>query len=298
VWAGQMNDPAPLAGSPRGLESGGEGSGACSLHVYPQLGQSVPLFSGAGRADYAELSRPEFTLTYLAEHKSAADNFALAADLATPLVREWFGVPRQNIRVVELNDSEAAAYESGNLLLTPLAKLDSRLYELTAVHELAHACYPSPRPWIYEGLAHFAQALDREQHNDRQGGLDFMAPFLAIIADAEKSAGATGDRASLQDSLISTSREELYRSKAMFVWWMLRDMIGEDALKQALATYQPEQDKDPAYMQHLLAAHSKRNLQWFFDDWVYADRGLPDFQVASAYAHGSVTPGYSVTITV
>jgi aminopeptidase N len=200
--------------------------------------------------------------------------------------------------VVELNDVEAAAFESGNLLLTPLAKLDSRLYELTAVHELTHACFPSPRPWIYEGLAHFAQALDREQHNDRRGALDFMAPFLAIIADAEKSTGAGGDRASAKASLINTSREELYRSKAMFVWWMLRDMVGDDALRQTLASYQPEQDKDPAYLQHLLAAHSKRNLQWFFDDWVYADRGLPDFRVESAYAHASVTPGYSVTVTV
>ena len=29
------------------------------------------------------------------------------------------------------------------------------------------------------------------------------------------------------DALINTSIEELYRSKAMYVWWMLRDMIGE-----------------------------------------------------------------------
>jgi hypothetical protein len=298
VWGGMMNDPSPLASSAPAGGNATEGLSACSLHVYPQMGQSIALFSGAWRADYSALSHPEFTLIYLAEHKSAADNFALAADLATPLVREWFGAARQNIRVVELNDSEAAAFESGNVLLTPLAKLDSRLYELTAVHELTHACFPSPRPWIYEGLAHFAQALDREQHNDRQGALDFMAPFLPIVADAEKSSSAIGDRASPKLSLINTSREELYRSKAMFVWWMLRDVIGDDALKQALANYQSEQDKDPAYMQRLIAAQSKRDLQWFFDDWVYADRGLPDFHVESAYARASGGRGYSVTITI
>jgi hypothetical protein len=36
----------------------------------------------------------------------------------------------------------------------------------------------------------------------------------------------------------------LYRSKAMCVWWMLRDMVGDQALKKALASYRREQDKE------------------------------------------------------
>jgi aminopeptidase N len=218
--------------------------------------------------------------------------------LVTPLVTEWFGAPKQKVQAIDLLDPEAAAFESGNLLLTPLAKLDSRLYELTAVHELTHAAFPSPRPWIYEGLAHFAQALDREQHNDRQGALDFMAPFRASIVDAEKSASVSHSQNAAERSLINTSAEDFYRSKAMFVWWMLRDMIGDDALKKALATYKPDQDKEPSYFQRLIETQSKRDLQWFFDDWVYADRGLPDFRVESAYAHAGVGGGYFISVTV
>jgi hypothetical protein len=296
ISAGIMNDPRPVVGPASGTSEGVFTT--CSVHIYPRMGQTTPLFLGAWRADYSELSRPEFDLLYLSAHKSAADNFVLAADLAAPLVKEWFGAPRQNINVVELNDSEAASFESGNILLTPLAKVDSRLYELTAVHELTHAAFPSPRPWVYEGLAHFAQALDREQHNDRQGALDFMALFRATIGDAEKPANAGRNRSAPDQSLIHTGIEEFYRSKAMFVWWMLRDMIGSDALKKALASYQPEQDNDPAYIQHLLAAQSKRNLQWFFDDWVYADRGLPDFHVESAHARAGVGGGYFVSVTI
>lgn len=296
ISAGMMNDPQPVARPASGPAEGLLPT--CSVHVYPRMGQTTPLFAGMWRADYAELSRPEFNLLYLSAHKSAADNFVLAADLATPLVKEWFGTPRQNISVVELNDSEAASFESGNVLLTPLAKMDSRLYELTAVHELTHAAFPSPRAWVYEGLAHFAQALDREQRNDRQGALDFMALFRTTIGDAEKSATAGRNRNALEQSLIHTSVEEFYRSKAMFVWWMLRDMIGDDALKKALASYQPEQDNDPAYVEQLLAAQSKRNLQWFFDDWVYADRGLPDFHVESAYARAGVGGLYFVSVSI
>jgi aminopeptidase N len=79
---------------------------------------------------------------------------------------------------------------------------------------------------------------------------------------------------------------------------MLRDMLGEEAVKKALAAYQPGQDKNPAYLQHLLEAQSKRDLQWFFDDWVYHDRGLPDFRVESAYPREASQNNYLVTVTI
>ena len=36
-----------------------------------------------------------------------------------------------------------------------------------------------------------------------------------------------GSDSETSDSLVNTTNEELYRGKAMFVWWMLRDMVGE-----------------------------------------------------------------------
>ena len=56
--------------------------------------------------------------------------------------------------------------------------------------------------------------------------------------------------------------------------------------------------KDPAYLQHLLEAQSKRDLGWFFDDWVYHDRGLPDFRVDSAFPRKASQDNYLVTVTV
>ena len=99
-------------------------------------------------------------------------------------------------------------------------------------------------------------------------------------------------------SLVNTTSEELYRSKAMCVWWMLRDMVGEAALKKAIAAYRPEQDKEPSYMPRLIAAQTQRDLEWFFDDWVYRDRGLPDFKVESAFPRKTMTNTFMVTITV
>jgi hypothetical protein len=258
------------------------------------LGMTVPLFTGA---EYSVLSHDAITIDYEEEHGAAAQNYGLAAELAIPFVTEWFGVPREAISVVELFDAQAAPYESGTLLLTPLASSDSRLYRLTAVHQLTHAAFPSPRPWVYEGLAHFAQALDREQQSGRQAALDFMAPHRESIADVETGLAAN-HQGDTHEALIDTGNEEFYRSKAMFVWWMLRDMIGEQPLKKTLAAYRPEQDQDPAYLQRLLEARSGRDLQWFFDGWVYHDRGLPQLRVESAYPRATTSNGYMVTVTV
>jgi aminopeptidase N len=84
----------------------------------------------------------------------------------------------------------------------------------------------------------------------------------------------------------------------MCVWWMLRDMVGDSALKKAIAAYHPEQDKEPSYMPRLITAQTQRDLEWFFDDWVYRDRGLPDFKVESAFSRKTMTGSFILTITL
>src|SRR5581483_5437205 len=102
---------------------------------------------------------------------------------------------------------------------------DARVGQMTAVHQLSHAAFPSTRPWIQEGLAAFAQAAYREQQSGRQAGVDFMGLYRTGLLKAEDQ--ISGDRnAAADNSLINTSLPELQRGKAMYVWWMLRDMIG------------------------------------------------------------------------
>ncbi len=84
----------------------------------------------------------------------------------------------------------------------------------------------------------------------------------------------------------------------MCVWWMLREMIGDAALKKALAAYHAEQDRDSSYMPRLIQAQTQRDLEWFFDDWVYRDRGLPEFKVESVFPRKTLPSGSMLTITV
>ena len=111
---------------------------------------------------------------FLHGHDASANNYADAAEKVIPLITEWFGAARSKAETADLIDPNAAPFESGSLLLTPLTGTDPKLAGLTAAHQFTHAAFSSPRPWINEGLAHFAQALYLEQQRGRQAALDYM----------------------------------------------------------------------------------------------------------------------------
>ena len=246
-------------------------------------------------ADYLPVNSPSAIVDYLAGHETAGSAYAAAADKLSPFIADWFGKPLERIRIADLPDPNAAPFESRWLLFAPLATTDTHLAELVVAHQLAHASFTSWRPWINEGIAHFAQALYLEHEQNRHAALLYMGQHSSAFIDAEQSLPLAEENSR---SLISTAAEELYRSKAMCVWWMLRDLVGDAALKKALAAYRPEDDKEPSYLQRLIAAQTQRDLGWFFDDWVYHDRGLPDFKVDSAFPVKTPAGSYIVTVTV
>ncbi len=291
-------------GEPPTLLCGAEGRRHIDLagrpgQVFAECDFSPPGFQAPSlvMADYAVLDAPQLQVLYREEHKDRAEKFAQAAAAAAPFVSEWVGAPHRKVLVAELFDPGASPFESGLMLLTPLGDTDPKLLQIAMVHELTHAAFASNRPWIFEGLAHFMQAAYREHQQNREAALDFLGLHRAAVMDAEK-ATASKSKDAPEEPLISTAVDALYRSKAAYVWWMLRDMLGEEALKKALANYRPDQDKDPSYLQHLLEGQFKHDLGWFFDDWVYHDRGLPDFRVESAFPRKASQENYLVTVTV
>jgi hypothetical protein len=267
--------------------------------TYQSLGLPVPTFV---IADYGIVDRAAVAVHFLRGHDAAAIRYADAVEKVLPFVTEWFGAPRSKAQTADLNDPNAAPFENGSLLLTPLTSTDSKLAGLVAAHQLTHAAFSSPRPWINEGLAHFAQALYLEHQSGRRAALDYMGLHRSSLSAAEREkqdqTAAPRSEDEVHRSLVNTADEELYRSKAMCVWWMLRDMVGDQGLKKALASYHPGEDKEPSYMPRLIQAETQRDLEWFFDDWVYRDRGLPDFKVESAFTRKTLPGAYVLTITV
>ena len=295
--AEDVTPPVTLCGGTElhAMTRGGSPKFPWSQCSYQPLGLSVPAFVVA---NYGVVDRPAITVYNLLEHAVAAEAYAEAAEKTTALITEWFGPSRRKAETADLADSNAAPFESGSLLLTPLTVADTKLAGLVAAHQLAHASFYSSRPWIDEGLAHFAQALYLEQQRGRQTALDYMGLHRTAFSEAEKPTAAPKSDDEVARSLVNTTNEELYRSKAMYVWWMLRDMVGEQALKKAFAAYHPEQDKEPSYMPHLIQSQTQRDLEWFFDDWIYRDRGLPDLKVESAFSRKTMNGAYLLTITI
>ena len=276
-----------LANGDRDKSSSSAGArGATVDYSYEPLGYRVPSFV---IGPYQTIDTGTALVHFLRTHKDEAAAYGKVVDSLLPLVTTWFGPQRQKMEVVELGDGKASAFESGPMFFTPLsAAIPAEQLQVALVHSLAHSCIHSSRPWIYEGLAHFAQALELEQQGGRPAALQMLRDRRASLALAEPETGAGSSDAAGQ-SLLQTSDEVYYRSKAMFVWWMLRDIAGDEALQRALQAYSaqtaasPAADNDPAALQKLIEKQSKRRLEWFFDDWVYRDRGLPDFQVESVF---------------
>ncbi len=209
--------------------------------------------------------RPRVAAYYTAAHTEYARDYMAAVESVTPLLEEWFGTPRRKVVLVELTDPNALPYDSGPYYFVPMRDVPPSAAEVALARPVVHALMESPRPWIREGLAGFGQALVRERQAGRRAALDYLGQFSSALAVAEiQSHGSPppGETNSAEiaaqlpgigpQPLITTADEVFFRTKAAYVWWMLRDMVGDRVLQSALAHYHPAEDRDTAYMQRLI----------------------------------------------
>ena len=241
------------------------------------------------------LERPSITVYHETGHTTAAQDYAAAFERLASFSAGWLGEPREHATFVELTGSTASPYETGSLMFGALGQGDKLTTDLSAAYQLAQVSTRSFRPWIQYGLAHFMQLLTVEQEIGRGAALRYLEQYATPLATVDKT---PSDDDTKSRSLINTDDELFYRGKAMYVWSMLRDMVGDQALAAAIQAYRPEEDKESGYFQNLLETQSKKNLEWFFDDWVYRDRGLPDFRIVSVYPRQMLGGQYLVTVTV
>jgi len=261
---------------------------ACQDFTFAPLGAQIPTIV---LASLTRLDADSAQIWHQPGHLETAKAYVEAARNVRPLVTDWFGEPRSLPTLVELSDPAWSPFESGTMLFTGLQAASATALQTAMVHLVTHTALRSDRLWIFEGAAHFAQALEREQQAGRPSAIAFMQQQYSSLAQVDKNADPNR-------SLITTYDELLFRTKGMAVFWMLRDLVGDAALRAALKKYDAAQDKEPSYFQKLLEAESKKDLEWFFDDWVYRDRGLPDFKVNSVYTRQILHGGYLATVTV
>ena len=270
------------------------------------LGETVPTFA---LANYVELARPTITLLHIPDHTSLARDYVLAAEANDPLLHDWLGEPTQPARVLELTDPNANPWQNGPVLFTPLREAQTASLQLLLLPAQVAARFHSPHAWIQDGLERLLQTLAVERRSGRHAALEFLDQYREPLVQAEQEAHPKGgaaaksspDSNAANNTLLNTNDELYLRGKGGFVFWMLRDMTGDEAMLRAIAAYRGGADKDPSYFQRLVQTSSKRDLEWFFDDWVYRDRGLPEFHVESAYTRpllSEANKSFLVTATI
>jgi hypothetical protein len=275
-----------------------EGASPTQTHVsFQSLDTNVPAFTYGA---FEVLDRPAMTVYFLPQHSSSARDWALAIEQIAPTISQWFGPPKQKVQVIDLGQERASSFEEGPFLFAPLRAASQQAIALETAPTLVHAAVSSNRHWIGEGLGQFAQMLLLEKNAGRSQVLAHFSRLSKALAQAEQQQSKASDSSTsgASQSLISSADPAFYRTKAMFVWWMLRDMLGDEVLQHAITSYRAADDKEPSYIQGLLEVQAKRSLEAFFGDWVYRDNGLPDFKVESVYPRKTLNNSYVVTVTV
>jgi hypothetical protein len=262
------------------------------------------------------------------------EGWASAAAFVTPFLQQWLGpAPRSQLTILDLPDPGDAPFETGALLVTAIRQATPDELDGVLAHALTHAFLctstSSPPAWLSEGVAHFMGTLWIEKQSGRRKALESLESGRTALALVEPSSPGESPGQPLAQAISPA----YYRTKAAYVFWMLRDLAGDPALSAALRAYNsadnakrglgPSAGSD--YFEKLVEqagvpsdgslsqgwktgapgdgssslgrnAGQRRDLSWFFSDWVEADKGLPDIAIDSVFP--SATEGNNWLVAV
>lgn len=215
-----------------------------------------------------------------------------SAERVAPLVQQWFGP--HPLTALTIIDQAGQPFEDGPLLVAPVGTLAASTSAPLLAHSLTHAWVQTGQPWMDEGLAEFASLLWIEREKGRDAAVAQMNAIMqpAAVADTLSDATASADQKETASSsssesnvigqpLIAAYDELFFRRKSAAVWWMLRDIVGEQPLQLALSAWRTQKpgntspEAQAQAFEALLEKTSNKDLAWFFNDWVLHDRGLP-----------------------
>ncbi|MGO4517224.1 hypothetical protein AB4Y89_15625 [Terriglobus sp. 2YAB30_2] len=234
-------------------------------------------------------------LAVISEDAERASNLNKTALNVFPLLTTWLGA-RPNVPLTMLEANLPQPFESGPFLVGQLPSGSGQDAE-ALVHAFTHAYTGNQPAWLDEGLARFMELLWIERSEGREAAVaaleDGRSALTLLEPDLSQPDAGEGQ------PLEKAHSDLIYRTKAAYVFWMLRSIAGDTALQQALAALRTQPSPNAATFRRLLEETSQKDLGWFFDDWVDHDRGLPDLAIVS------VTPraierigGYLISVEV
>ncbi len=303
---GQAPNVALINGHPASLavtdsnDPGVDGVATAGIE-FSTLGFEAPSLFVAKRTPHKAINTTLWTLPI---DEAAVESWTASAAVVTPFLQGWLGQqPRSQLVVLDLPEPEDAPFETGAMLATSIHEAPPEQLQNILSHALTHAWMQSPRAWLSEGVAHFMGTLWVEHQRGRTRALEELEanrPALALEEPASPGISAG-------QPLALATKPIYYRTKATYVFWMLRDLAGDAALSAALRAYDPAADASKGYLHDqgsgtfeklLEQASIRRNLSWFFADWVDADKGLPDLTIDSVFPAPAEAGNWLVAVNI
>jgi hypothetical protein len=289
----KIADPKSLSSDLPGLATSDSGPTTLTFQSPSLFVTTEAAHQGTHLAVYTEPEDDAFAKVWL-----------LGADNVSPLIERWLGPhPRTQLTVLDLPDPEDVPWESGPLLVIPVRDAPSDQLSLVLSHAMTHA-WMAPSPyWLNEGSANFMATLwDVHQHR-RDQALGTLEAGRQALALAEPPTPGEGSGQPLTRAVSPV----YYRTKATYILWMLRDLVGDDALGAALRTSNGAADIEkagtsgnapPSFEAALQTAAPARDLNWLFADWIDADHGLPDFTIEKVFPNAVQSGNWLVSVTI
>lgn len=242
---------------------------------------------------------PHLTAYTVPADETAVKSWLAAAANVSSMIERWLGQnPPSQLTILDLPDPEDTPWESGTLLALPVRDAPSDQIASVLSHSLTHA-WMSPTPfWLDEGTANFMGTLwdDHEHHRD-QALATLEAGRQALAMEEPPSPGEGAGQ-----PIAQATSPVYYRTKAAYILWMLRDIVGDDALGAALrasnAAAANKADPIQAFRSALKTAAPRQNLSWVFADWIEADRGLPDLTIDKVFPNAVQAGNWLVSVTI
>ena len=263
------------------------------------LGFEVPSLFVAIRTPHLG---PNLSAWTLPEDDAAVDFWTEAAGTVKPFLEGWLGEkPRSVLTLLDLPDANDAPFETGALLAIPLrdpgAKAAPGALSGILVHALTHSWLNAPnttRPpaWLNEGLATFMGTLWVEKQHGREQALGTLESGRTALALAEPASPGESSGQLIAQSISPV----YYRTKAAYLLWILRDMVGNRALSNAFRAQIATNPK--SFEKSLESAEDHPDLSWFFADWIDADKGLPDLTIQGVFPESAAADNWLTAIKI
>jgi len=290
----KVSDPQSLSSDVPGVATADTGSTTLTF-------ESPSLFVAA-RTPHPGSHLTAYTVP---EDETAAKTWLAAADTVSTMIERWLGPdPRTQLTVIDLPDPDDIPWESGPLLVIPIR--DAPPDQLSAVlsHAMTHAWMASNPYWLNEGTANFMGTLwdDHQHHRDQALGT-LEAGRQALALEEPPSPGEA-----VGQPLAHAISPVYYRTKAAYILWMLRDLVGDDALGAALrasnaahadkGTPGATPDPTPSFQALLKNVAPGKKLDWLFADWIDADHGLPDLTIDKVFPNAVQSGNWLTSVTI